>query len=113
MRMRLFRTLPTISPREAAERLSRGELQLVDVREAAEVAAGGVPAARHIPLGRLQGEMGRLDRARPVAFVCRSGGRSAAATRAALAAGLDASNVSGGVTAWARQGLPITTQEAR
>ena len=85
MRMRLFRTLPTISPRETAERLSRGELQLVDVREAAEVAAGGVPAARHIPLRRIQGEMERLDRARPMAFVCQSGGRSTAATRAALA----------------------------
>jgi rhodanese-related sulfurtransferase len=112
--MRLFRTLPTITPREAADGLSRDELQLVDVREAGEVAAGGVPAATHIPLGRLLGEMTKqLDRARPVAFVCQSGGRSAAATRAALAAGLDASNVSGGMTAWARQGLPITTQEAR
>ncbi len=111
--MRMFRRLPTISPREAAERLSRGELQLVDVREAAEVAAGAAPATTHIPLGQLQGEMQRLDRQRPVAFVCRSGGRSAAATRAALAAGLDAANVSGGMTAWTRQGLPLTTREGR
>ena len=111
--MRPFRRLPTISPREAADSLSRGELQLVDVREAAEVAAGAAPAAKHIPLGQLQGEMKRLDRQRPVAFVCRSGGRSAAATRAALAAGLNAANVSGGMTAWTRQGLPLTTQEGR
>ena len=111
--MRLFRRLPTISPREAADSLSRGELQLVDVREAAEVAAGAAPTARHIPLGRLQQELSGLDRQRPVAFVCRSGGRSAAATRAALAAGLDAANVSGGMTAWARQGLPLTTREGR
>ena len=111
--MRMFRRLPTISPREAAERLSRGELQLVDVREVSEVAAGAAPAATHIPLGRLQVEMSRLDRQRPVAFVCRSGGRSAAATRTALAAGLDAANVSGGMSAWARQGLPLTTQEGR
>ena len=111
--MRMFRRLPTISPREAAERLSRGELQLVDVREVSEVAAGAAPAATHIPLGRLQVEMSRLDRQRPVAFVCRSGGRSATATRTALAAGLDAANVSGGMTAWARQGLPLTTQEGR
>ena len=111
--MRMFRRLPTISPREAAERLSRGELQLIDVREVAEVAAGAAPAATHIPLGRLPVEMRRLDRQRPVAFVCRSGGRSAAATRAALAAGLNAVNVSGGMTAWARQGLPLTTQEGR
>jgi rhodanese-related sulfurtransferase len=111
--MRLFRKVPTISPREAAESLSRGELQLIDVREAAEVAAGAAPAVTHIPLGRLHGELGTLDRRRPVAFVCRSGGRSAAATRAALAAGLDAANVSGGMTAWTRQGLPLTTREGR
>ena len=111
--MRLLRKLPTISPREAAERLSRGELQLVDVREAPELAAGAAPAATHIPLGRLQQELSRLDRRRPVAFVCRSGGRSAAATRAALAAGLNAANVSGGMTAWTRQGLPMTTREGR
>ena len=71
--MRMFRRLPTISPREAAERLSRGQLQLVDVREVSEVAAGAVPAVTHIPLGRLQMDMSRLDRQRPVAFVCRSG----------------------------------------
>jgi hypothetical protein len=82
--MRMLRRMPTISPREAAERLSRGELQLVDVREAAELAAGAAPAATHIPLGGLQGELSRLDRRRPVAFVCRSGGRSAAATGAKI-----------------------------
>jgi rhodanese-related sulfurtransferase len=42
-----------------------------------------------------------------------SGGRSAAATRAALAAGLDAANVAGGIAAWARQGLPVSTKENR
>ena len=64
----MLRTLPSTSPREAAERLSRGEVQLVDVREASEIAA--------------------------------------AATRAALAARLDATNASCGGTAWARQGHP-------
>ena len=113
MRMRLFRTVPSISPREAAERLARGELQLVDVRERSEVAAGAVPEATHIPLGRLAAGLHGLDRDRPVAFLCRSGGRSAAATRAALAAGLDAANVAGGIAAWARQGLPVSTKENR
>ena len=28
-------------------------------------------------------------------------------------AGLDAANVSGGMTAWTRQGLPLTTKEGR
>ena len=106
--MRLFRsTLPSISPREAADRSGRGELQLVDVREPAEVAARAVPGSTHIPLGVLATALPTLDRDRPVAFVCRSGSRSATATRAALAAGLEAVNVSGGMIAWSRQGLPL------
>ena len=110
--IRLFRRLPSISPREAAERIARGELQLVDVRQHAELAAGAVPAATHIPVGQLTRELRRLDRERPVAFLCRSGHRSAAATRAALAAGLEAANVSGGIAAWTRDGLPLTTKES-
>jgi rhodanese-related sulfurtransferase len=106
MLTRLLRTLPSTSPREAAERLSRGELQLVNVREASKIAAADVPAAIHIPLGQLPASRRRRDHGRPVAFPCRSS-RSATATRAALAAGLDATNASCGVTAWACQGHPL------
>jgi rhodanese-related sulfurtransferase len=49
MLTRLLRTLTSTSPREPAERLSRGELQLVDVREPSKIAAAGVPTAIHIP----------------------------------------------------------------
>jgi rhodanese-related sulfurtransferase len=52
--------------------------------------------------------MGELQGGNTVAFVCRSGARSARATRAAAKAGLDAVNVSGGVIAWTRAGLPLT-----
>ncbi len=103
----LFRRTPSLSPNEAAVRLRRGELQLVDVREPAEVAQGRVEGARHIPLGQLAGRLGELDRDRQVAFLCRSGARSARATRTAAGAGLDAVNVSGGVIAWSRAGLPL------
>jgi adenylyltransferase/sulfurtransferase len=41
----------------------------------------------------------------PVAFICQSGRRSAMAATAARRAGLDAHNVSGGMTAWERHGL--------
>ena len=60
MLTRLLRTLTSTSPHEAAERLSRGELQLVDVRKASEIAAAGVPAAIHIPLGQLSASRRRF-----------------------------------------------------
>ena len=44
---------------------------------------------------------------RPIAFICQSGRRSAMAATAARRAGLDAHDVSGGMTAWERQGLDV------
>jgi rhodanese-related sulfurtransferase len=107
--MRLLRRTPAITPREAAARLSRGELQLIDVREREEVAAVGVAGAVNLPLGSLAGSFERIDRGRPVAFLCRSGARSGRAARAALAAGFDAVNVAGGIQAWTNQGLPVVS----
>jgi rhodanese-related sulfurtransferase len=108
--MMLLRRSKTLAPNEAAAALERGELQLVDVREAAELAEVGVEGAKHIPLRMLPARLGELDPGRPVAFLCRSGSRSAVATRAAAKAGLDAANVRGGVIAWSRAGLPLTSR---
>ena len=109
----LFRHIKSLTPSEAAAALGRGELQLVDVREAAELVDARIDGAAHIPLAQLSAQLGELDRTRPVAFLCRSGARSATATRAATEAGLDAANVRGGVLAWARAGLPLRTHPQR
>jgi rhodanese-related sulfurtransferase len=92
---------------EAAQRLAAGDLELIDVREPYEWEAGHVEGARHVPLERLAEVASELDRDRPVAFVCRVGGRSYMATQAFRQAGFDAYNVSGGMLAWERSGLPI------
>ncbi|HEX7299814.1 MAG TPA: rhodanese-like domain-containing protein [Solirubrobacteraceae bacterium] len=109
----LFRRSKSLTPSEAAAAHGRGELQLVDVREAAELAQARVDGATHIPLGQLSGRLGELDRDRPVAFLCASGNRSGMATRAANKAGLDASNIEGGIKAWARAGLQLTSATGR
>jgi rhodanese-related sulfurtransferase len=48
-----------------------------------------------------------------VAFLCASGNRSAMATRTASTAGIDASNVEGGIKRWASSGLPVKTASRR
>jgi rhodanese-related sulfurtransferase len=106
----LFRRSKSLAPTEAAAALERGDLQLVDVRETGELAEVRVEGAKHIPLAALPARLSELDSARPVAFLCRSGSRSALATRAATRAGLDAANVRGGVIAWSRAGLPLTSK---
>src|SRR3954469_2882100 len=96
-----------IAPEELAERLARGEVQLVDVREPYEWEAGRIEGARHIELERLASNADTIPRDRPVVFSCRLGARSALAAQAFRAAGWDAWSLRGGPTLWHDRGLPI------
>lgn len=84
-----------------------GHLHIVDVREDHERARGSVPGSRHLPLSQLQQRLEELPADRSVAFICQSGRRSAMAATAARRAGVDAYDVSGGMTAWKRKGSDI------
>jgi rhodanese-related sulfurtransferase len=86
---------------------AQAEREFVDVREDDEWSAGHISGARHIPLGELSGRLGELSKDRPIVAVCRSGSRSAAAVRGLRQLGFDAENLDGGVTAWAKAGLPL------
>lgn len=88
----------------------RGEVQIVDVREAQEFdeVLGSIAGARRIPLSQLAAQAATLDRARPVVTVCRAGVRSAQATVLLRKAGFDAvANLAGGMLRWRAQGLPV------
>lgn len=74
--------------------------QLVDVREASEVAAGTIPGAINIPLAEIPFRLRELDPGRPVVLLCRSGARSAQAARFLVAQGFtDVINLHGGMLA--------------
>jgi molybdopterin/thiamine biosynthesis adenylyltransferase/rhodanese-related sulfurtransferase len=76
-------------------------LQLVDVREPYEYAAGHIEGSSNIPLQQLLQSSASFDKELQLIFVCRSGGRSAQACRWAQAKGrTDALNVAGGMLAW-------------
>ena len=89
------------------ELLDRGEIELIDVREQYEWEAGRIAGAKHIELERLAGRADELPRDRPIVFQCRLGARSAMATEAFRASGWDAYNMTGGLMAWAGEGLPL------
>ena len=92
----------------------RDEVQIVDVRESYEWDAGRIDQAVHVPLNQLMAGQGPdLDPGRPVIAVCRSGNRSELATLMLQARGFEAYNLVGGMEAWTRQGLPITTPDGR
>ncbi len=81
----------------------------LDVREAAEFAAGHAPGALHVALGDLPDHLDRLPRGRRIVCICRSGNRSTAATQFLVAEGFDAVNLTGGMQAWAAAGHPVVT----
>jgi len=100
-----------VAPAEVAALHERGEIQLVDVREPYEHEAGRIAGARHIAMAQLSQAAGELDPERPLVFYCRVGSRSAVATQAFRASGFQAFNMTGGIVAWAGQGLPLEPED--
>jgi rhodanese-related sulfurtransferase len=100
--------IPEVTAADAADLLMHDAL-LIDVREPVEWNTGHAPSARHIPLSQLTRYLCDLPKDRRIILVCRSGNRSAQATAILTAAGLDASNLTGGMSAWARSGLPVVS----
>ena len=76
--------------------------ELVDVREADEIAAMPVPGAIHIPLGEVVERAGELDAGRETIVTCQGGIRSKKAIKALKAAGYTGAltNLDGGARAW-------------
>jgi rhodanese-related sulfurtransferase len=96
-----------VDPAEAKRRQDAGA-RLIDVREPSEWAAGHAPGASHIPLGQLPSRLAKLPKDRDLLFICASGSRSRSALSLARRAGFErAFSVSGGMSAWARSGLPV------
>lgn len=80
--------------------LDQGGVNLVDVREADEFAAGHVPGAVNLPLSEFAGRYTELAADKPYHIICQMGGRSAQACAFLDAQGYDVTNVDGGTAAW-------------
>ncbi|WP_336644318.1 ThiF family adenylyltransferase [Microbacterium sp. USHLN186] len=78
---------------------------LLDVREDAEVAAGMIAGARHVPLARVLAEPEAIDGER-IVVICQAGVRARRAADALRAVGRDAVVLAGGMDAWAAQESP-------
>lgn len=73
---------------------------LIDIREPAEVSAGMVPGAEHIPMDELTADPGRIAGRGRVALYCRSGVRSARACATLRSQGIEVASISGGFLAY-------------
>jgi len=98
--------MPEITATELKQRLDRGDdIQIIDVREANEVAIAKLPNAVHIPLGQVVNRMGEIDSNRETVVHCKMGGRSAKAIEALKRSGFSGNliNLKGGITAWSNE----------
>jgi len=70
-----------LTAEEAADRVGRGEVLLLDIREPDEHAAGAVAGAVHVPRGVLEFRIGEIcdDRDQEILLHCGGGGRASLA----------------------------------
>ena len=95
---------------QVAAEIEGGDVQVVDVREAEELAATGrIPGAVHVPRGLLEFKAAEaIDPSKRVILHCAVGGRSALAVRTLQEMGYtNVAHLDGGFTAWAQAGKPV------
>jgi hydroxyacylglutathione hydrolase len=100
--------LAQITPESLRDRLARGQaMTVLDVRSDAEFADGHIEGALHIMGGVLKDRVQELRDRGPIAITCGSGYRSTVAASVLKRAGFsDLVNLTGGMAAWTRAGLP-------
>ena len=96
--------VPQVTPADLA---AAPEAFLLDVRGESEWAGGHLANAALIPLAELADRMGEVPSDRPVVVQCQSGSRSSIAASLLRARGRQASNLTGGFSAWSAAGLPV------
>ncbi len=108
-----FRQGPTLSLDKLKERLNRGdELLLLDVRTTEDYQGelGHIAGSRNIPLEELKDRLSELSSylEKPVALVCTTDRRSKKAAQLLGSQGFaDIHVVTGGMTQWNKDGLPV------
>jgi len=94
-----------MTPTEFVRRRAAGDkLLLLDVREPHEFAQSSVEGALHIPMAQIPERLAELDRDRPIAVLCHSGGRSQAVAGFLLQQGFSqVANLAGGIVRWKQE----------
>ncbi|HEY7046376.1 MAG TPA: rhodanese-like domain-containing protein [Jatrophihabitantaceae bacterium] len=96
--------IPTVS----VDQIPTGAV-LLDVREPDEWAAGHVEDAVHVPMNEIPARAGELEADTDLVVVCKVGGRSAQVTAWLNQQGYRATNLEGGMIAWAAARRPMVS----
>ena len=102
--------ISAISVFEAVRLMNQEKAVLIDVCEDNEFKEGHIINSVSMPLSSLVKRLGELDKhkAKPVIISCRTGNRSGRAASILRKSGFESVNIlSGGLTAWKKENLPI------
>jgi len=100
--------VPEIDIVTLEEKMGGGSL-VIDVREDDEYTGGHVAGALHVPLATVPDKVEELPDDQAFFVICHSGGRSGRAVQFLRGQGLDATNVTGGTSAWIDSGRSVVT----
>jgi rhodanese-related sulfurtransferase len=95
---------------QATQLINQGKAAIVDVRDTYDFSAGHMRDAKNIPVKELPQRLGELEKfkSKAIIVVCSSGMQSNKAAAQLKKAGFnEVYNLSGGMSAWQEQGLPI------
>jgi len=103
-----------IDAAELSALIDKGNLRLIDVRNADEVARGIIAGATHIPLSVIAASVDDLTGgSETLVFYCHSGIRSGQAASFIASHGREhVFNLQGGVLAWGRAGFPFAPPQS-
>jgi rhodanese-related sulfurtransferase len=99
---------PSLGTLAATQLMNSREVQIVDVRAAAEFGTGSLLNARNLPLTEVAQRASELRKDRPVIVVCEAGRRASLAAVKLRSAGIaEVYILAGGLGAWRAAGLPL------
>ncbi len=102
------RTGPEVDNSSATELINRKNAQIIDLRDPKDFKKEAIANSVNIPAGRIQNELGKIDKARPVLLVEDDGRRARMATPVLRGTGFkEVYILAGGLNAWRMAKLPF------
>lgn len=99
----------SVSPKEAQQLIAtRKNLLLLDCRTPQELRNGSIQGSQLVPFWAIMQNKLNIPKDQPIMLICAVGGRSYAAGQILKRQGYnEIYNLSGGITAWKKEGLPL------
>jgi len=100
------------SPAEATRMINKEDAVVLDIRGKKEFSAGHIANSLNMPLADLDRRMTELNphKEKPIVVVCNMGQTAGTACRKLKAAGFNPVRLSGGMTEWRGQNMPVVTK---